>query len=334
MHAEANFSGAEFTGETHFAGANFTGRADFHLTWFGGITFFVGHPRGSKTIFLDTEVDFSDVVLEPLDALKIRNADLRKCSFLGTDLRKAEFTGVMWPKIEEDVIYDVWAPLEKSFQRLKEKFKPTWSMIDSHIPRAALTHFERVYCKLRQKHKPAWPEIGRREGVYDEIVRLEEGESREWSHIEQVYRQLKQNCEDRKDYERAGDFHYGEKEMRRKNQNTTKGLRFLLTLYGLVSGYGERYGRPLVCAAAVLAVCAVLYLFLGLQAKNGGPTLSWMSFGDWLRSAFYSFRVMTVLRPEDFAPIGCAKLVHAFQSLMAPVLLGLFALALRQKLKR
>ena len=179
-----------------------------------------------------------------------------------------------------------------------------------------------------------WPRKGGRFRVYDEDVTLSASESRAWAHIEQLYRQLKQNYEDRKDYERAGDFHYGEKEMRRRNPDTSRGLWCWLTMYLLVSGYGERWVRPLLWAAGLLVVCAALYLFLGLQPKNGGAALTCSSAWDWLRSAFYSFRVMTLLRPDDLGPLGYAKLVHAVESLLGPLLLGLFALAVRQKLKR
>ncbi len=54
----------------------------------------------------------------------------------------------------------------------------------------------------------------------------------------------------------------------------------------------------------------------------------------WLTAANYSFRVMTFLRPTDLAPQGIAKLVHTIQSLLGPLFIGLFALAIRQRLKR
>ena len=71
-----------------------------------------------------------------------------------------------------------------------------------------------------------WPEIGGRFRVYDEDVELSDGETRPWALIEQLYRQLKQNYEDRRDYERARDFHYGEEEMRRKNPGLQGGFGF------------------------------------------------------------------------------------------------------------
>ena len=232
-------------------------------------------------VFSGIEVDFTDVTITPLDALILRDADLTKSRFLGTDLRKAEITAAIWP------------------------------------------------------------EIGYRRGAYDEICPLETDEKSEWHHIERLYRELKQNYEDRRDYERAWQFHYGEKEARRKQAKRFSGLWLWLNLYKWVAGYGERWGLPLVWAAIVLLVSAAIYICLalhpelgGIRPKLGGPMLSYASTWDWLRSVFYSFRAMTLLKPEDLEAIRWAKLVYMVDSLLGPTLLGLFALALRQRLKR
>jgi hypothetical protein len=42
---------------------------------------------------------------------------------------------------------------------------------------------------------------------------------------------------------------------------------------------------------------------------------------------------MTLLRPDDLVPIGHAKLVHAFESLAGPLIIGLLGLAIRLRLK-
>ena len=155
-----------------------------------------------------------------------------------------------------------------------------------------------------------------------------------WARIERIYRELKQNYEDRRDYGRAGDFHYGEKEMQRRNPETSRGFRVLLALYWLSSGYGERYLRPLIGVGVLLAVCTFDYLTLGLSPDKGVSTLSLTNVWDWLQATHYSFRVMTFLRPTDFVPVGYAKVVHTIQSLLGPIFIGLFALAVRQRLKR
>ncbi len=156
-------------------------------------------------------------------------------------------------------------------------------------------------------------------------------------HIEQLYRQLKQNYEDRRDYERARDFHFGEKEMRRKNPKTPKALKILLWIYRLVAGYGESASRVFISAVVLLAAFAFLYLFFGIFPKDE-PTLAWTNPSDWPKALLYSFRVMTLLKPDELQPINDAKLIHTLiytiQSIAGPVLLGLFGLALRQRLKR
>jgi len=138
-------------------------------------------------VFSDAYVDFSELTIDPLDKLSFRDADLQKCIFLDTDLRKVEITGSIWPLIEI------------------------------------------------------------RFGVYDEIAPLQPKAERQFSRIERLYRELKQNYEDRRDYERAGDFHYGEKEMRRQNPDTPRTSKVLLNLYRLSSGYGEFSTTASVC---------------------------------------------------------------------------------------
>ncbi len=280
---ESGFGGARFNEGADFSGTSFNKAVEFSRARFLGRTRFLSRQEKGRDIpiFCGTLVSFREVDMAS-DAVVFQDADLQKCLFLGTDLRKPEFAVVKWPEI---------------------------------IPKR-------------------WAKIWRRLGVYDEVWAEQKNDDGSIPHIEQTYRQLKQNHEDRRDYERAGDFHYGEKEMRRKNSRG--GLWFFLTLYWLVSGYGERYGRPLVCAVVLLAICAVGYVLLGLApaGKDASLTLTWKSGWDWLRSALYSFRVMTLLKPMDLEPIRYAKLVHAFESLVGPLLLGLFALALRQRLKR
>ncbi len=276
------FLGPSTRGDADFGSAKFSGKTNFSKSKFLGRTLFISRKKDNRIIqiFCLTEpeavIDFRDVVIEPPDGIIFRDADLTKCRFLGTDLRKAEITGARWPK------------------------------------------------------------IGGRYGVYDEIAPLRGGETRSWPHIERLYRELKQNYEDRRDYERASDFHYGEKEMRRK-QETSWGLWSWLTLYKYVAGYGERYWRPLLWAGGLLAVSTAAYLWWGLLRSRGAgpvsdPVLHWTKACD---AALYGLRVMTLLKPDDFVPIGFwGKLINTLQSVLGPILIGLFALALRQRLKR
>jgi hypothetical protein len=253
----ANFRGANFVAGADFSGALFKGGVDFSNAKFAGKTFFRG--REGRKIFRGVEVSFTDATIKPLDALVIRDADLQRCRFLGTDLRKAEITNV------------------------------------------------------------EWPEIGKRNAVYDEKILLTKNEIPQYQHLERLYRELKQNYEDRRDYERMSDFHYGEKEMRRQN---TKGLlRFALRTYRCLSGYGEDFKRAFFCVLALAAICAFLFWCLGFCPQQ---------------AVFYSLRVMLHLKPEAIAePAGWGVgSLFVVESILGPVLIGLFGLALRQRLKR
>src|SRR5882724_2028525 len=171
-----------------------------------GVVAFTGAYSAETFRFAGAEVDFRQVVINSTDAVAFEQADMTKCQFQGTDLRKVRLVGIEWPR------------------------------------------------------------KGRRTVVYDDIARVvpADGNTRPWSQIERLYRELKQNYEDRRDYERAGDFHYGEKEMRRQNPDTAWGLRLVLTLYWLFSGSGERFG-PSLLWAGFLFVGSMGYMWGGLR---------------------------------------------------------------------
>jgi hypothetical protein len=130
--------------------------------------------------------------------------------------------------------------------------------------------------------------------------------------IAELYQQLKKNYDDRRDYWTAGDFHYGEMEMKRlacprltwlawlkaklagrpllsklgewsgKLESSTwllSKLRWWHQHFGLAawyrrfSSYGESWGRPLFWLFAVLVIFAALYPLLGLSPGTGkSPT--------------------------------------------------------------
>ncbi len=334
FNGNADFSDATF-GEAHFGCATFSGETDFFETTFNGEAYFSEAAFDGKTIFY--KATFSG------------SADFELATFSGSArFRGTEFTEAVSFRGASFLGRTLFQGGKRDQKRvhvfLGRGSEAECDFTDAVIDLLAVLSFRGVdltRCKflgtdLRKVELTdvIWARLGRRFGIYDQLDAERNGRTDEYPFIERLYREIKQNYEDRRDYERASDFHYGEKEMRRRNPKTRPGLRFLLTLYWLFSGYGERWVRPLICGAILLVVCAGLYLLLGLHPKSGGATLDVTSLWDWLRSGFYSFRVMTLLRPDDLAPIRYAKLVKAFESLAGPLLIGLAALAIRQRLKR
>lgn len=181
-----------------------------------------------------------------------------------------------------------------------------------------------------------WPRKGGRTVVYDEINPTAKGEAGVRSRTEVLYAQLKKNYEDHGDYERAGDFHFGEKLMRLRSGETPLARRFLLLLYLVFGGFGEFWGYPALWFALVLALSTIGYMSLGLgfRDEKAMVLLSWENWWDLAKAAFYSFRALTLLRPDDLVPVGLSKGIHAAQSLLGPLLLTLTGLAIRQRLRR
>jgi len=111
-----------------------------------------------------------------------------------------------------------------------------------------------------------------------EALRLYEGEREERNYrvIAELYQRLKKNYDDRCDYWTAGDFHYGEMEMKRLSSPLkSKALRWVHRNLGLVawyryaSEYGESYVRPGLWLIPVLLGFALLYSAAGLLFDSG-----------------------------------------------------------------
>jgi uncharacterized protein YjbI with pentapeptide repeats len=137
---------------------------------------------------------------------------------------------------------------------------------------------------------------GRRRMVFEEVVNLPEPEpverpafdllrsgqssadERNYVLIAELYQQLKKNYDSRSDYWTAGDFHYGEMEMKRLSSPQRNAFaRWLHRRCGLVawyryaSQYGESYTRPLLILIVVLVLFAVGYPFVGLDRVSQTP---------------------------------------------------------------
>lgn len=91
------------------------------------------------------------------------------------------------------------------------------------------------------------------------------------SAVAALYRQLRKALEDGKNEPGAGDFYYGEMEMRRRRRakDTSTTERWLLHTYWLVSGYGLRATRALGWLLA--AVIATITLMMGVGLPDADP---------------------------------------------------------------
>ena len=264
-------SRARFEKRATFSGVRFGERFDLSQATFEDETVFEG--RG-QPLFENVEFNFRDASFGYHAVVFIRNADLRRCLFLDTDLRNVEFTSVQWP---------------------------------------VATRGACVYDEVFSRQRPDVPVP--------------------WGQLARLYRELKQNYEDRRNYLRSGDFHYREKEMQRRNPAMPWNHRTLLWVYWALSGYGKRVLPPLAWLLGLILGGAVLYIGLGVRLTAAGAPLTWQSADIWM-TVYYSLRVSLLQTPDNLVLSPLAQGIHTVQLVLSPVLIGLLALAIRQRVKR
>ena len=207
-------------------------------------------------------------------------------------------------------------------------------------------------------------------------LRLSEAgpEIRNYALIAELYQQLKKNYDDRRDYWTAGDFHYGEMEMKRlSSPRGNKVSRWMHRNLGLVawykyaSEYGESYVRPALWTAVIVLLFTLLYPLTGLSpgAKQGkppaqsaraeqsetDPSVSYETFLEFVRKdpdgvgvgvrRFFGHSLMTTLgiaffqRDLDYQPsYPWGRVLQWVELLLTSSLIALFLLAVRRQFRR
>jgi uncharacterized protein YjbI with pentapeptide repeats len=277
---DANFSGASFLDEASFSGATFTQDAHFEEAIFAQDSSF------DRATF-SQDAHFNGARFTP-------GADFFEATFThAADFSRATFT--------QDVFFGSAKFLggasfrETQFRRDGAQAPgPVFSLAQFSHPEAVV--FYKTYLGQALFHNCdvsrltfSSVEWRRREGrgkrmVFEEVVDLShesanalkptEGspDERDYGLIADLYQQLKKNYDEKKDYWTAGDFHYGEMEMRRLSSRTRNPVARwlhshagLVAWYKYVSQYGESYLRPVAWIVGVLLAFALLFPIVGLH---------------------------------------------------------------------
>jgi hypothetical protein len=133
-----------------------------------------------------------------------------------------------------------------------------------------------------------------------------------------VYRSLRKAFEDSKNEAGAGDFYYGEMEMRRHSAETPRAERAILWVYWLLSGYGQRAARAVAALLVVIAVVGAL-------------------LAGWGQPAAEAARIAVgavVLREPGAELTAAGQWTVMVARVLGPVLLALAVLAVRARVKR
>jgi uncharacterized protein YjbI with pentapeptide repeats len=227
-----------------------------------------------------------------IENLTLGNIDLRACRFSGAH-------GLDQLRIEADCDFAAQPPARRYTRRQ--------TLAEEHHWRAGRTRgWHPPECQ-----PPEWLER-------DAPVRVLTP-----ANIGSLYRLLRKALEDRKDEPGAADFYYGEMEMRRHHARD-RPERAVLALYWLVSGYGLRALRALLCLAITVLACALLLDWFGFRADR--------SYGRSLLFAVES-SVGLLRAPEAELRAG-GEIVQIVLRLAGPLFFGLALLALRGRVKR
>ena len=389
---DADFFEAKFTRAAHFAEATFTQRAYFIRATFAQAANFLRATFAQHANFLGVMLTQEAVFLEARFA---QDADFGAATFKGP----ARFEGP--PEELADKPCGFKAKLLFRAARFEDyadfrgvvfgsgddsTARPVFSLARFEKPERAtfhncwLGHALFVNCDVSRVNfsDVAWGRRGKPVRLYEEEVPLdkEEGQplkpragdpnERNYRLIGETYHQLKVNYDSKGDPWTAGEFHYGEMEMKRKwSRWRNPALRWLgqhfglTALYRWTAAYGLSIGRPLAWLAIVLALFTLLYPWVGLRPSPGksplpaaqatapATPLTYRNFDTgrepvrglirlWGHSLVTAVGVASLQRDVAyFEPnYGWGRLLALLELVCSTTLLALFLLAVRRQFKR
>lgn len=291
FHRVANFSNAKFGGEISFS-----------YSTFGGKTYFLG----------DTFMDDGRLSnLSIKDIVRLENVNLKKVSFLDTDVRKMDFINCTWHrKGLRNILYDEKKLYQNETSQKKEIDDKTISLLG----------------RLKKKYK-------------DYRERIEK--------VEILYRYLKQKCKEEHNEPGVSVWNYGEKEMYRKGNIYRRYFPLSFSsLYWITSGYGERAIRAGVVLMLLIVTLSFLFSITGIKPfeqtnKKADQVIKLHEAADILNLDNLSNFILCTLqyatfdRHPSFIPAtSLGGYVKLAAKIFIPIQATLFALAIRNRLRR
>lgn len=351
---EVRFTDTIFSKETHFGGASFFkeayfGFAKFSDVFFAGTTFErgvnfswtefndrayffpIGIPGGIKEVTfyqrsLFKYVRFSEDVI-------FQQVDLSQCSFLHSNIDKVDFRYCKFDEKKNRLFRIICAFPIRYIQKVSQGKEGQLFRVIHAFSR----YIFEVYWGKERRLFSIIP-IRRQNVLRDELecewkvkrakrkIHKEEKKDREegYEYVRHVYLELKRNYENKKDWNTAGDFHFGEMECRRQKMPCWKRYFWSLEFwYWLTSGYCERPLRAFIVLLGLVGVFSLLYM----------PTEEWNYFTS-LRDSLNVAKLMRLGNSMGQDPGWGKFIVALFEIILVPIQTALLALALRRKVKR
>lgn len=356
FQAKADFSGRTFQEMVTFVNVTFQGAAFFDAAVFRRRVFFGSATFKDKASFFRSH--FQD------EATFFETEFKKKVSF-----RVTTFKGVtkFWDAMFHDIVDYRGAIIEHVLEIDQENKQKVFSKEEVDFSSVKFSEPERVIIRKVDLSKfrflstdlrkvefvdVDWGGKGVRNWVYDEMMPDRSTNKFDYPLIALLYRKLRANYEENLNYPEAGDFHIGEMECKRRNYKTWFGKNLSLTAwYKYVSNYGESYRRPLFFwILPILIIFPILFMYSGVEGVDHAASnylidydLDLTSFllkkhaweNDYLKAFVYSLSVFSLVRDKQYRPIdNWGHFWMVSESILSPVLIALFLLALRRRFRR
>jgi len=322
-----SFREAKFSAEkTSFIDTNFSGiqtifsRAEFSgkNIDFSGADFLNGIVNFTYSRFLKS-ILFNRTIFEA--KTNFTGVDLTKSAFIEVELKKVDFDGLFWD----------WNDKLRNETELEEILKKL-----------------RVYEK---KSKPLSVDPDFLPPLFGDTKNQKEERGRAYFLTSEVYRQLKVNFHNKRDFAKAGMFHFREQECKRKAcklpQQFFKWI--FLWILKLACGYGEKLRNVGLSSLALVFIFGIIYMFLGLHNTDQNESslfkytlkiFTTTSSGTILKDLWTSFifsikGFFPLWRFQQYKVVGdFSNLIAGFEFLLGAFMVGLFVYVFRRRMDK
>lgn len=167
----------------------------------------------------------------------------------------------------------------------------------------------------------------------------------------EIYRQLKVQFHNKRDFAKAGMFHFREQECKRMACKLPKDFFkwIFLWILRLSCGYGEKLRNVGLSTVALVLIFGIFYMFLGLHAADQAESLIfqykiglkstapfWTIIKDYFTSVSFSLKGFFPLwRFQQYKLVGdFANLVAGIEFLLGAFFVGLFIYVFRRRMEK
>lgn len=344
----AMFDFAQFQSTTDFTRAEVQGVLRLHYAVVRGKMVFRGTQLGDAAVVALWGVQFLDdtmrltrsvrgngFIVWPVGQVEFCDMvhGMNRVSFLNTEIYSdrpyVRFRNVTWDSGADGFIYDA-------------RFTPdVWHQ--NQMPNAATPASVRselailLHVRDREDKQASMESAASLERKLTQLVRQD---------VERIAREIRRATEAYGSYSDAGNYYAAEMEYRRTRSDSPASERIALSLYGWVSGYGEKPLRALARLLMVLGIASAIYPYTGFCLRTTDevhlrltPDVHnwWPTMLAFAKSALFSLAhvVPGFLRSQDCGPTSdWTTFVLILQTLCCASVVALFLLAIRRRFRR